>query len=211
MRHHVAGANDKSGWHFSGLCFSGCMSFRELYGFPVACIVAISACSSTESGSSTSSSSSSSSSGIAGMGGAGGNGGMGGLGGNGGIAMDDAVLCMTLDGAAMPEPLVAGADVMSAPLLTAPDIVYDVTIPPAGGFVALQTATMHVTFAVYAGEVESFEVLLDGTPVVENVTEARCNGSTFRRYEHHSHDPSTFVIKLSPNPMNKSALFYHLL
>lgn len=148
--------------------------------------------------------------GMGGIGGTSGNGGSGGSGGNGGIIMDDSVLCSALGSAAMHETLVAGSDAMNAPLMVAPDTLYDVTIPANGGFVAMQTLSMHVTFVVYAGDVDSLSVSVDGSPVVESVNEALCDGAKYRRFEHHSHNPSTFVVALPPTPTNQSVVFYHL-
>lgn len=171
-------------------------------------LMAISACDSAEPVVSTSSTSSSSSSS---SGGHGGSGGSGGNGGTGGIVMDDSVLCTALTSAGMHESLVAEVDALKAPLMTGPDILYDVTLPPDGGFVAMQTLAMHTTFAIYVQGEQSFEVLLDGSPVVESVNEAVCMEAPFRRFEHHVHNPSTFVVSLPATPTNQSVVFYHLL
>ena len=125
--------------------------------------------------------------------------------------MDDDVLCTALGAAGTHETLVAGADAMSAPLMAAPDVIHDVTIPQNGGYVALQLVNMHTTFVVYASDVETFEVSLDGTPVVESIGKATCEGLNFQRFQHHSHEPSKFVIALPSTPTNQSVIFYHFL
>jgi len=124
--------------------------------------------------------------------------------------MDDDALCATLAAAGAHEKLVASDNAMSAPLMAAPDVIYDVTIPQSGGFVALKLMTMHTTFAVYASDVESLDVSLDGTAVVETVTESTCDGAKFRRFQHHSHEPFTYVVALPPTPTNQSVVFYRL-
>lgn len=141
----------------------------------------------------------------------GGTGGTGGAGGSGGIVMNDEILCAALDAAAPHSPLTAGIDEASAPLLAAVDELYDVTIPQAGGFVALQLTSMHSTFAVFASDTDAFEVLFEGTPVAESLAEATCNELKFQRFQHHSHNPVKFVVALPPTPTNQRVVFYHLL
>lgn len=184
------------------------MLFRSCYAPLFASVLAISACTSAEPKNSAVSTSSSSSSSTTGSGGAGGTSGNG---GTGGMDLDDDLLCTALDSASAHETLVASADVTNAPLISAPDVIHDVTIPQNGGFVALQLKTMHTTFVVYASDVETFEVLLDGAPVVESIDQASCDGAGFKRYQHHSHTPSKFVVALPPSPTNQSTVFYHLL
>ena len=125
--------------------------------------------------------------------------------------MDDDVLCAALGSAGMHETLVAETNPMNAPLMAMPDIIYDVAVPPNGGFVALKILNMHTTFAIYARDVESFEVSLGGSPVLESINEASCVDAHFRRFEHHTHTPSTFVVSLPATPTNQSVVFYHLL
>ena len=191
------------------------MNIRFLYAVSIVYILAASGCSTdhvhTTEHVHTTGSLSSGSAGMGGNGGNGGAGGNGGHGGNGGIVMDDDILCTALGAADAHEKLVASADVMSAPLMAAPDVIYDVTIPQNGGFVAVKLLNMHTTFAVYASDVESFDVSLEGTPVVETITEAMCDGAKFRRFQHHSHEPSTYVVALPPTPTNQSVVFYRLL
>lgn len=185
------------------------MNLQNFFVFVGACVIIATAASCSDSGNSTPASSLGSSSGLAGMGGAAGVGGMG-MGGQGGAPLQDDVLCSNLM-APVSESIIAVTDAMSAPLLNAPDILYEVTVPSSGGFVAVQTVKMHTTFAVYAQLDESIQLLLEGVPVVENSSDAACNGSIFQRVQHHSHEPTKFTVALPKNLPNKSVVFYHLL
>lgn len=150
-------------------------------------------------------------SGSGGQGGAGGQGGRGGSGAGGGATGDDASLCAVLAAAGTPAELTAAADPAAAPPLTGSGAVSDVLLPAgAAGFVTVVIPTEHTSFAVYASTAE-LDLAVGEVSLGEVDSAATCAGAAFRRIEHHTHTPTTFVVTLGATANDHATVFYELL
>jgi hypothetical protein len=142
-------------------------------------------------------SASTSTAGAGGTNGAGGDDGGGGTGGGSDAPAlpDDPEVCGVVE--AMSTPLIAGAAEDSATTVPKPDTWYAVTLPSTEGYLTYDEATSHADFLLVAEGATSLVLSTQSLKLPKKGKLVGCEGKTYLKIFHHSHDPATFMVTLS--------------